>query len=69
MEKQHVDEVYEKIAPHFSNMRNKPWPMIVEFFNSLPDGILVADVGLGNGKYLGMNQKFKLLVQIGALTQ
>ena len=57
MEKQHVYEVYEKIAPHFSNTRYKPWPMIVEFLNSLPDGSLVADVGCGNGKYLGMNPK------------
>ena len=56
MEKQHVYEVYEKIAPHFSNTRYKPWPKIVEFLNSLPDGSLVADVGCGNGKYLGVNK-------------
>jgi alkylated DNA repair protein alkB homolog 8 len=28
MEKKHVYEVYEKIAPHFSNTRYKPWPRI-----------------------------------------
>ena len=28
MEKQHVYEVYDKIAPHFSNTRYKPWPKI-----------------------------------------
>jgi alkylated DNA repair protein alkB family protein 8 len=28
MEKKHVYEVYEKIAPHFSNTRYKPWPKI-----------------------------------------
>jgi alkylated DNA repair protein alkB homolog 8 len=33
MEKQHVYEVYEKIAPHFSNTRYKPWPKIADFLN------------------------------------
>lgn len=28
MEKKHVYEVYDKIAPHFSNTRYKPWPKI-----------------------------------------
>ena len=61
MEKQHVYEVYEKIAPHFSNTRYKPWPMIVEHLNSLPDGSIVADVGCGNGKYLGVNPKLHMI--------
>ena len=26
MEKKHVYEVYDKIAPHFSNTRYKTWP-------------------------------------------
>ena len=55
MEKQHVYEVYEKIAPHFSHTRYKGWPKIVDFLNDLPDGSVVADVGCGNGKYLGVN--------------
>jgi len=61
MEKQHVYEVYEKIAPHFSSTRYKPWPMIAEFLNNLPDGSLVADVGCGNGKYLGVNPKIQMV--------
>ena len=61
MEKQHVYEVYEKIAPHFSNTRYKPWPKIVEFLNGLPDGSLVADVGCGNGKYLGVNKNLQMV--------
>ena len=61
MEKQHVYEVYEKIAPHFSNTRYKPWPMIVDFLNSLPDCSIVADVGCGNGKYLGVNPKLQMV--------
>ena len=61
MEKQHVYEVYEKIAPHFSDTRYKPWPMIVEYLNSLEDGSLVADVGCGNGKYLGVNPNLNMI--------
>lgn len=61
MEKQHVYEVYEKIAPHFSNTRYKPWPMIVDHLNSLPDYSMVADVGCGNGKYLSINPKLHMV--------
>lgn len=55
MEKEHVYEVYEKIAPHFSKTRYKPWPKVDEFMNSLDSGSIVLDVGCGNGKYLGCN--------------
>ena len=55
MEKEHVYDVYEKIAPHFSNTRYKPWPKVEEFMNNVPHGSFVADVGCGNGKYLGCN--------------
>ena len=57
MEKEHVYDVYEKIAPHFSNTRYKPWPKVEEFMNNVPQGSFVADVGCGNGKYLGCNQE------------
>lgn len=50
-------EVYEKIAPHFSNTRYKPWPKIADFLNGLEAGSIVADVGCGNGKYLGVNPR------------
>ncbi len=56
MEKQHVYDVYEKIAPHFSNTRYKPWPRIAQFLDSLEIGSIVADIGCGNGKYLGVNK-------------
>jgi len=36
MEKEHVYDVYEKIAPHFSNTRYKPWPKVEEFMNTIP---------------------------------
>ena len=61
MEKRHVYEVYEKIAPHFSNTRYKPWPKVAEFINSLPDGSICADVGCGNGKYLGVNKNIQMI--------
>mmetsp|Transcript_765 Transcript_765/g.1365 ORF Transcript_765/g.1365 Transcript_765/m.1365 type:complete len:148 (+) Transcript_765:1388-1831(+) len=57
MEKQHVYEVYEKIAPHFSNTRYKPWPNVSDYIATFPAGSLVADVGCGNGKYLGCNKE------------
>jgi alkylated DNA repair protein alkB family protein 8 len=62
MEKKYVYEVYEKIAGHFSNTRHKPWPQVEKFLMSLPKGSVVADVGCGNGKYLGVNPE---LVMIG----
>ena len=55
MEKRHVYDVYERIAPHFSNTRYKPWPKIGEYMRSLEMGSWHCDVGCGNGKYLGIN--------------
>ena len=63
MEKKHVYEVYEKIAPHFSNTRYKPWPRIQAYLEALPTGSLNLDVGCGNGKYLGANKN--QIVSIG----
>lgn len=48
--------MYEKIAGHFSSTRHTPWPCIVEFLKALPSGSIVADIGCGNGKYLGINK-------------
>ncbi|XP_038063102.1 uncharacterized protein LOC119733804 [Patiria miniata] len=57
LEKQHVHDVYERIAPHFSDARYKAWPRVKEFLLSLEPGSIVADVGCGNGKYLGINKQ------------
>ena len=54
-EQQHVHEVYEQIASHFSSTRYKPWPIIERFLKDLPDGSVGLDVGCGNGKYLAVN--------------
>ncbi|RKP13214.1 S-adenosyl-L-methionine-dependent methyltransferase [Piptocephalis cylindrospora] len=53
-EASHVQAVYEDIAQHFSATRYKPWPVVERFLGSLPAGSLGADVGCGNGKYLGV---------------
>ena len=57
IEKKHVYEVYDKISEHFSHTRYKPWPLVTEFLNSLPDNSFLLDVGCGNGKYLSINEK------------
>eukprot|EP01127_Copromyxa_protea_P019330 TRINITY_DN623_c0_g1_i1.p1 TRINITY_DN623_c0_g1~~TRINITY_DN623_c0_g1_i1.p1 ORF type:complete len:587 (-),score=140.48 TRINITY_DN623_c0_g1_i1:24-1784(-) len=54
IEDQYVKEVYNSIAPHFSDTRHKPWPKITQFLKDQPYGSLVCDVGCGNGKYLGV---------------
>ncbi|KAK5045001.1 hypothetical protein LTR84_010149 [Exophiala bonariae] len=54
-ESQHVHDVYEKIAAHFSSTRFKPWPVVDEFLKTLPPGSVGLDVGCGNGKYLAVN--------------
>ena len=54
-EQQHVHDVYEQIASHFSSTRFKPWPVIERFLTDLPDGSVGLDVGCGNGKYLAVN--------------
>ncbi|XP_003219355.1 alkylated DNA repair protein alkB homolog 8 isoform X1 [Anolis carolinensis] len=56
LEKEYVHDVYEQIAQHFSSTRHSPWPRVVEFLRALPRGAIVADVGCGNGKYLGVSK-------------
>ncbi|KAF9385070.1 tRNA methyltransferase, has a role in tRNA modification [Podila verticillata] len=54
-EQQYVHSVYQVIAPHFSATRYKPWPVVEEFLTTMPAGYIGADVGCGNGKYIGVN--------------
>ncbi|KAJ1817328.1 tRNA methyltransferase, has a role in tRNA modification [Coemansia sp. RSA 2671] len=53
-EEQYVHAVYNEIATHFSDTRFKPWPVIERYLLALPAGSLGADIGCGNGKYLGV---------------
>lgn len=57
LEKEHVHNVYESIAEHFSGTRHSAWPKIAQFLKEQPPGSIVADVGCGNGKYLGINDE------------
>eukprot|EP01006_Ploeotia_vitrea_P024360 TRINITY_DN57146_c0_g1_i1.p1 TRINITY_DN57146_c0_g1~~TRINITY_DN57146_c0_g1_i1.p1 ORF type:complete len:252 (+),score=11.87 TRINITY_DN57146_c0_g1_i1:36-791(+) len=54
LEEQHVHAVYNNIASHFSHTRYKAWPKVAEFASKIPKGSLVADIGCGNGKNLGL---------------
>ncbi|KAH8593346.1 uracil-5--methyltransferase TRM9 [Bisporella sp. PMI_857] len=55
-EEQHVHEVYQQIASHFSSTRYKPWPIVESFLQSLPPGSIGLDIGCGNGKYFTVNR-------------
>uniref|UniRef100_A0AAQ5XQN2 Fe2OG dioxygenase domain-containing protein n=1 Tax=Amphiprion ocellaris TaxID=80972 RepID=A0AAQ5XQN2_AMPOC len=55
LEEEYVHRVYDAIASHFSNTRHSPWPHVCHFLTSLPPRSVLADVGCGNGKYLGVN--------------
>ncbi|XP_056417882.1 probable tRNA methyltransferase 9B [Hyla sarda] len=57
LERQHVHNVYEKIAPYFNDKRYKAWPKVQEFLLAQEPGSLVADIGCGNGKYLHINSQ------------
>ncbi|XP_077915186.1 tRNA (carboxymethyluridine(34)-5-O)-methyltransferase ALKBH8 isoform X2 [Halichoerus grypus] len=61
LEREYVHRVYEEIAEHFSSTRHTPWPRVVDFLKALPSGSLVADVGCGNGKYLGINKELYMV--------
>ncbi|KAL6087205.1 hypothetical protein STEG23_023794, partial [Scotinomys teguina] len=64
LEREHVHQVYDVIAKHFSSTRHSPWPRIVEFLKALPSGSIVADIGCGNGKYLGINKELYMATGI-----
>lgn len=55
-EKEHVHNIYNTIAGHFSNTRYKPWPVVESFLLNQEMFSLGADIGCGNGKYLGVNK-------------
>ncbi len=55
LEEQYVHQVYEEISSDFSSTRHSPWPHVRDFLLSLPPGSILADIGCGNGKYLGIN--------------
>lgn len=52
LEREHVQQVYERIARSWHGTRYKAWPRVEAFARSLARGSLIADVGAGNGKNL-----------------
>jgi ubiquinone/menaquinone biosynthesis C-methylase UbiE len=56
-ERNHVQDVYNIIAPHFSATRITPWPMCHDFLKNAQDYSVIADIGCGNGKYMKVNDK------------
>jgi tRNA (uracil-5-)-methyltransferase TRM9 len=56
-----VHNIYSQIAPHFSQTRHKPWPLVSNFLLSQPPGSLGLDIGCGNGKYLDVNPAVYLI--------
>lgn len=54
-------QVYDVIASHFSSTRFAVWPKVRAFLDSLSPGSVVADVGCGNGKYLGLRHDLAML--------
>lgn len=61
VETKYVHEMYDIIGPHFSSTRHSPWPAVMSWVESLPTGSVLADIGCGNGRYLGLNPNiFKL---------
>ncbi|XP_062609169.1 uncharacterized protein LOC134270927 [Saccostrea cucullata] len=57
LEKNHVYNVYDQIAPKFSEISQKAWPNVRRFLKDLPPGSIVADIGCGSGRYLHINSK------------
>ena len=60
LEKEHVYEVYDQIASHFSQTRHSKWTSVREFLEQVPANSLVLDLGCGNGKYLDFFKEKKV---------
>jgi tRNA (uracil-5-)-methyltransferase TRM9 len=50
LERQHVRNVYDDIAGHFSATRYKAWPVVDKFVRDRKRWSMGVDVGCGNGK-------------------
>ena len=45
LERTHVHDVYDHIAPHFVDTRFKAWPKVKQFLKELEPGSLIGDIG------------------------
>lgn len=59
IERTHVQEVYEKIAKHFSNTRVYTWDWIREFIDMQQSCSVIYDIGCGNGRNIIDNQSIE----------
>ncbi|GIY57304.1 probable tRNA methyltransferase 9B, partial [Caerostris darwini] len=64
LEKAYVHDVYDQIAPHFTDTRYRPWPRVKQFILELEPGSLVADIDFALPK--GQQEKGGLLHWNGA---
>ena len=46
-----IARLYDAIAVEYDRSRERPWPEVVEFGESLPPRTLVADLGCGGGRH------------------
>jgi ubiquinone/menaquinone biosynthesis C-methylase UbiE len=46
-----IARLYDAIAVEYDRSRDRPWPEVVEFAESLPPGTLIADLGCGGGRH------------------
>ena len=46
-----IARLYDAIAVEYDRSRDRPWPEVVEFAESLPPRTLVADLGCGGGRH------------------
>jgi tRNA (uracil-5-)-methyltransferase TRM9 len=56
-EQDHVQQVYNEIAEHFSNTRYKAWPVVTRFLKNLAPNSIGIDCGCGNGKNMLVNRE------------
>eukprot|EP00210_Caulerpa_lentillifera_P001893 g1821.t1 len=61
IEEEHVHQVYDVIARHFSSTRFAIWPKVKQFLNSLDPGSTMVDIGCGNGKYFNARKDLIIL--------
>jgi ubiquinone/menaquinone biosynthesis C-methylase UbiE len=45
-----IENVYDKIAPHFNNTRHRIWGSVKKFMTALEPHSKVLEIGCGNGK-------------------
>jgi SAM-dependent methyltransferase len=46
-----IARLYDAIAVEYDRSRDRPWPEVVDFAESLPTRSLVADLGCGSGRH------------------